>query len=360
MKKGAGDYVTTRNGKLALVRKLMPDGTTHVTRLGKLFFRGERTEYVVSVPVAVEGTSAKGRIQNRQTMLPVDMLGIGRIMQDSSIPEQTRISRVKSHVLQQLHIKTQAGKTVLMEITGETFTYKNDEPWLISALTTDIQNGEAVTSAVMRQPLGAGPVSCAAFLPHSEHIVDEAWETHADKLCVPRQLASVLRISLNEAIGIFDDFLPAGWQTIGVTPLQLKELCRRQGRSFYYLNGTRMMDNYEPPDKNRSLKSIALTSFEGHAYLYTSARFVCTRHLSDTASKTPVRFSSESHYIMPPVSEWKEWNGTASPGYHYTEDLNQTRAQLLLGGRSPKVILRSAAAADMIALRYMCVKSVDG
>ena len=36
VKRGAGDYVTTRSGKLALVRRLMPDGTTHVTRLGKL------------------------------------------------------------------------------------------------------------------------------------------------------------------------------------------------------------------------------------------------------------------------------------------------------------------------------------
>ena len=46
-KKGAGDYVTTRNGKLALVRKLMADGTTHVTRLGKQYFKGGKTEYVV-------------------------------------------------------------------------------------------------------------------------------------------------------------------------------------------------------------------------------------------------------------------------------------------------------------------------
>ena len=35
VKKGAGDFVKTRNGKLALVRKLMPDGTTHITIIGK-------------------------------------------------------------------------------------------------------------------------------------------------------------------------------------------------------------------------------------------------------------------------------------------------------------------------------------
>ena len=40
VKKGAGDYVQTRNGKLTLVRKPLPDGSTHVTRLRKPYFRG--------------------------------------------------------------------------------------------------------------------------------------------------------------------------------------------------------------------------------------------------------------------------------------------------------------------------------
>ena len=69
-KKGAGDYVRTRAGKLALVRKLMPDGSTHVTRLGKQYFRGGLTEYVVSVPAVVSGRNARGRVQSRRTMLP--------------------------------------------------------------------------------------------------------------------------------------------------------------------------------------------------------------------------------------------------------------------------------------------------
>ena len=51
IKKGAGDYVNTRNGKLSLVRMLRPDGSTQVTRLGKQYFRGSKTEYVVSIPV---------------------------------------------------------------------------------------------------------------------------------------------------------------------------------------------------------------------------------------------------------------------------------------------------------------------
>ena len=53
---------------------------------------------------------------------------------------------------------------------------------------------------------------------------------------------------------------------------------------------------------------------------------------------------------------------TPAPGYFYTSSLSIARMQLLVSGRgrSPKVILRNAAACDMIALRYTCIKSVDG
>jgi len=73
-----------------------------------------------------------------------------------------------------------------------------------------------------------------------------------------------------------------------------------------------------------------------------------------------VRLANESHYELPPIAEWTPWEGTPSPGYHYSQDLSATRVDLLLSGRSPKVVLRNAAAADMVALRYVCVKARDG
>ena len=57
-------------------------------------------------------------------MLPIDMIGLGRMLQDTSEPEDRRIARVKSHVLKQLAIKTYGGETVLMEVSGATFTYE--------------------------------------------------------------------------------------------------------------------------------------------------------------------------------------------------------------------------------------------
>ena len=212
----------------------------------------------------------------------------------------------------------------------------------------------------MRQPLGANPVSCAAFLPYPENIVDAAFEVHDDMLCVPRQLASVLAITLDEAISYFDEFLASGWQATGVTPLQLKEMCMRQGRSFYFLSGQRMLDIYEPPAQTRRQRSVALTSWQGHSYIYNDAKSICARHIASNRGQTPARLANESHHDLPPICEWKQWDGTASPGYHYAKDLADVRSQLLLSGRSPRVVLRNAASADMVALKYTCIKSIDG
>ena len=55
-------------------------------------------------------------------------------------------------MLGKLAIRTAGGRTVLMEIPGETFSYDRDGEWLISTMSTGIQGGEAVTGALMRQP----------------------------------------------------------------------------------------------------------------------------------------------------------------------------------------------------------------
>ena len=62
---------------------------------------------------------------------------------------------------------------------------------------------------------------------------------------------------------------------------------------------------------------------------------------------------------MLPIGEWNPWVGVAAPGYFYTDDLGASRAELLVNGRSPKVILRNAVTADPVTLRYMCVKALD-
>ena len=76
MKRGANDYIRTREGE-ALVRSLKVDGSVSLARLGRSYFKRKQTEYVVQVPVIVSGTNKRGNPVNGQTFLPTDLLGVG-------------------------------------------------------------------------------------------------------------------------------------------------------------------------------------------------------------------------------------------------------------------------------------------
>ena len=121
LKRGPNDYIRTKNGE-ALVRSLKADGSVTLTRLGRQYFKRKSTEYVVSVPVIVSGTNRRGQIQNRTTSLPTDVLGVGQILASDMLTETQKTSKVKSFVLKSLGLQTQNGRTILQEISDETFS----------------------------------------------------------------------------------------------------------------------------------------------------------------------------------------------------------------------------------------------
>ena len=87
MKRGANDYIRTRDGREALVRSLKADGSVSLTRVGRSYFKRKQTEYIVQVPVIVSGTNKRGKPVNRQTFLPTDLLGVGQILASYSLSE---------------------------------------------------------------------------------------------------------------------------------------------------------------------------------------------------------------------------------------------------------------------------------
>ena len=160
---------------------------------------------------------------------------------------------------------------------------------------------------------------------------------------------------IDEALSWFDDLLDPGWRSVGVSAEQLKRLCQRHDRPLVILSGHRCVDRHEPVKRVKGVRAIALTCWQGHAYFYRDARIVASRRVAQmTASR--IRFANETHTELPPVEEWQPWQGAPSPGYFFTE----ARRGLLQGGRSPKPILRNAATVDTVALRYECVKRLDG
>ena len=87
IKRGPNDYIRTRDGKESLIRSLKADGSTTVTRLGRSFFKNKQTEYVVQVPAIVSGTNRRGKVVDRKTFLPTDLLGVGQILQSDMLSE---------------------------------------------------------------------------------------------------------------------------------------------------------------------------------------------------------------------------------------------------------------------------------
>ena len=63
-------------------------------------------------------------------------LSIGNIFASDGLTEAQKIAKIKSDVLKQLGGPTRAGRTVLMEISGQVFFYDRDGNWLISAMAT--------------------------------------------------------------------------------------------------------------------------------------------------------------------------------------------------------------------------------
>ena len=252
--RGTGDYIRTRRGE-QLVRRLMPDGTMRLTALGRTFFRHRHTEYVVHMPVIIRGTRANGRAYERRDYLPVESLGLGQILESQGLTHERAAARVRSKVLRQLDGPTRGGMTVVQEISGEVFYADRDGEWLISAMGTTVnEQGHATTRTELRQPLSEGdPLrglrAAASFLPHSDQIMDEAFEDHDDNLCVPRQLAILLGWTLQRACDSFDDLLGPEWRNVGVCPQEIEPFFLQHGHPYFLVRCGKLVKIHEPPEK---------------------------------------------------------------------------------------------------------------
>ena len=91
-------------------------------------------------------------------------------MENEQYSETQAYARVKSRVLSELGLRTQGGETVLLEVSGETYTYDRDGEWQISSMSTEAgRDGEAVVHVAIRQPMGGSPLLCsAATVPRTD------------------------------------------------------------------------------------------------------------------------------------------------------------------------------------------------
>ena len=184
--------------------------------------------------------------------------------------------------------------------------------------------------------------SCAAQLPFPEQILPEAFEEHEDKLCVCRQLAALLNRPLPQIVDTFTALKwGEDWKQVGLTAEDLQAFCVSEGHPFFFLSSGRLLLTYEPPEKRG--RAVACAQFDGHCYMYRSARSLASWTASDTVKHERSKLQQEVKCSLPPFSEWQMWEERPSAGTFWCHDLVAVRAWFLCSRRNPRVSLRNLA-----------------
>ena len=353
-RQGDSEFARDRQGKLLMLRTLRPDGAFKYTRAGLHFYSKRQVEYVAHVPVIVEGSRRNGLDYVHKTKLPVSMLGIGRIFAQAGLTQAQRMARVRSFVLQSLDIRSDHGRMILLEISGEVYYYDRNGEWTIDELVTEpTEHGPQVN--YRERIVMAGPVANAVFVPFADQVVDEAWEAHPDNLCVVRQLSVLLERSREDLCDEFDRLLDRNWREDGITTDELLYFCKDQALPYYCIVRSRLQKAWTPDEPKG--RAIAFCAFGGHCYMYKSARCVSEWTLSEGV-RDRVILSGEHRSTLKPMKTWECFEMPPRPGTFMCDDLEFVRKQLLDSGRTARVSLRTLH--EIGGLYYKCVEAVDG
>ena len=349
IREGPNDYVLFRNGLKRLVRTLQPDGKFGLTGLGKLFFKDKFTEYLAHVPVIIRGTRRRGKNAGmpyqRTDMLPVTTLGLRQTRLNDGLSQQEILARVKQDVFAQglggPPAPDAQGNRIIMELSEDVYYLDESRDWVVSSQSTQYINDEVRVETVLNQRLAKVlDISFQVFASHE--ILDEAFESYMDDLCVPRQLSILLKLPLEEVCSDFDAIIEgADWRKKGVSPAEIREFCQWRNAPVFLLDPDgHILDKFEPAVKEA--RALAYVAFNGHAYFYKSAKVIMGSGLDETVMYRHERRETQQ---LPPRTEWKEWQRGQQPEsgiFWTTTDLTWIRNELLAAGHSPRVMLRSS------------------
>ena len=263
IREGPNDYIMLRGGAKKLLRSLQPNGNYHLTKLGKSFFKDKWVDWVVHVPVIIRGIRRNGRNRGmpyeRTKRLPVTDLNV-------TLPRQISAQaarNLKASALAQLG--NPEPNDIIWELSDETYYLDATREWTFSQQAMQVVDDRVVVETVLDQPLGAlRDVSYQLYC--GDEILESAFEQRPDKLCVPRQLAELMRLPLQEVLSDFDAICTKKtWREQGITPREIREFCLwRQAPMFYVDCQGRLLDKYEPTVKEQ--RAVAFTSWNGHAF----------------------------------------------------------------------------------------------
>ena len=193
----------------------------------------------------------------------------------------------------------------------------SDETYFLDpeAQSTHYRNSRTEVETLLRQRM-RGLRSVSFQLPCKEDVLQSAFE---DKpLCVPRQLAELLQLSVEEVCADFGAMLRHDWRRLGISAEEVREFC-------VWRNAP-------------TLKKHRTVCFDGHCYMYRAVKRVLERQAAR------VLYRGEMRQTLPLIQEWRRFDAAdVQPGMFWCEDLREARRQLMAVGESPKVAISSPA-----------------
>ena len=187
-------------------------GEHRLTKLGKGFFRDKYYEYLVHVPVIIRGRRRSGRNAGagyeRRDWLPVNELG-GATRHPAHLTEEQVASGSRWRPRW-----TRAAPSCSSRTRPTSLTLRGTQ-------STRYRNSRTEVETLLRQRM-RGLRSVSFQLPCEEDVLPSAFE---DKpLCVPRQLAELLQLSVEEVCADFDAMLRHDWRRLGISAEEARVL----------------------------------------------------------------------------------------------------------------------------------------
>ena len=110
----------------------------------------------------------------------------------------------------------------ILQLSDETYYLDPEGRWVVSTQSTHYRNSRTEVETLLRQRM-QGLRSVSFQLPCEEDVLASAF---VDKpLCVARQLAELLQLSLEEVCADFDTMLCHDWRSLGVSAEEVRQSC---------------------------------------------------------------------------------------------------------------------------------------
>ncbi len=313
IREGNTEYIKLHTGMKAATRKWdEATGIYKFTKLGKQYYKTQRRNYLVSVPVLIQGRRKDGSTYQLKSRMPIEKLGLKPKSIPLDMDSPTRYDRVRGMV------EAELPDGALYEVSDETWTLDPTGNWRISEETVKVEGGVGSVHIVLDRRLGAQPVYNQFLFPDA--LCDEAFEDHDDKMCCPRQIAAILKLDLTD---VCNDLLMVEralyqteeWEQQGYSPRVVLEYCRMNDLGCVIVHNEAVIE------------TLAFPVHEGHSYFYKTPR-VRLALMRRRTGETKKLKKAQRAATTPLTSEWKPWASVIEDGHFFVpeDELSTVRA----------------------------------